>query len=141
MVRQIWCFCLVALFLVPCACNSSSSPHVQETYPVSGSVTLDGEPLADGEINFLTPQEGTLDIVHITNGKFQGQAKAGSRRVEIKAFREEKPAEQGELSMPGADEPTRINYIPSRYNTESTLTAEVTEAGPNEFTFELKSEE
>jgi hypothetical protein len=139
MMRQVWCLCVVALFLLPCGCTSSSSPHKEKTYPVSGTVTFDGEPLADGEINFLGPELGLLDVAHITNGKFEGVAKAGNRRVEIKAFKEKAP-EAGAPTMPGADQPTQVNYIPSCYNTDSKLTAQVTEQGPNQFKFDLTSD-
>jgi len=140
MVRQCWCFCLVVLCFAPCGCQPSS-PHKEETYPVSGTVTLDGEPLAEGDIHFITKETASLDVLPIQGGRFEGQAKAGKRRVEIKAYRTEKPAEtSGQPTMPGADQPTRVNYIPARYNTESTLTADVTETGPNQFTFELESD-
>lgn len=142
MVRLAWCMVAISVLLVPCGCNSSStSPHKENTFPVSGTVTLDGEPLADGEIHFLSPQMGTLDIVKIAAGKFQGEAKAGDRRVEIRAYKDEerKPTE-GEPTMPGADEASRVNYLPARYNSQSELKAPVTEAGPNEFTFELTSD-
>ncbi len=112
----------------------------EETYPVSGTVTLDGAPLADGDIHFLTRETAALDVIPIKDGKFEGRAKAGKRRLETKAYREEQPA-AGEPTMPGADQPTRVNYIPKQYNTESKLTEEVTPDGPNQFTFELESGE
>ena len=141
MIRKMWCLCLVLVCPVICACTPSS-PHQEKTHPVSGTVTLDGQPLADGEIHFISKAEGTLDIVPIQGGKFEGQAKAGKRRVEISAYREEQPAAgAGEPTMPGADAPTRVNYIPPQYNIESELTEEVTPDGPNQFTFELVSGE
>ena len=108
------------------------------TYAVSGTVTLDGEPLAEGEIYFLTPAEGQVDILSIENGKFEGEAKAGSRRVEIRAYKMEEA--EVPADMPGLElEPSKVNYLPAAYNTESTLTADVSDSKPNEFTFELTS--
>jgi hypothetical protein len=136
MSRQIWCCCLLVVCLFAYACTPPS-PHQEQTYPVSGTVTLDGAPLADGEINFITRETAALDVLPIKNGKFEGQAKAGKRRVEIKAFREEEV-----VPMPGADpQRTRVNYIPPQYNANSKLTAEVTPDGANQFTFEVFSDE
>ena len=136
MSRQIRWRWLPLLALVACACTPSSSPHKEDTYPVRGTVTLDGAPLADGEIQFITRETAALDVLPIKGGKFEGQAKAGQRRVEIKAYREEQV-----VPMPGADpQPTRVNYLPAKYNTQSELTEQVTADGPNEFTFELVSE-
>ncbi len=135
MARQFWHVCLFLVFLLPCACTPSAP--TEDTYPVSGSVTLDGAPLAEGKIRFLTAETGALDVLDIQGGKFEGQAKAGNRRVEISAFREGEPM----APFPGAEpEPTRVDYIPARYNTESELTANVTPEGPNQFDYELKSE-
>jgi hypothetical protein len=134
MIRKIWYLCLVVVCSLVCAC-SPSAPE-EDTYPVSGTVTFDGEPLADGEIQFVTPTTGALDIVSISGGNFQGEAKAGLRRVQISAFREGEPM----APMPGAKpEPTRINYIPAEYNAMSKLEANVTPDGPNQFEFELFS--
>lgn len=137
MIRKMWCLCLVVVCPAICACTPSS-PHQETTYPVSGTVTLDGQPLAEGQVHFVNREEATVDRVPIQNGKFEGQAKAGKRRVEITAYREGPP----EPSMPGMDpEPTQVNYIPARYNADSELTAEVTkDASKNQFTFELVSE-
>ena len=136
MFRKMRCLCLVFVCPVICACTPSS-PHQDRTYPVSGTVTLDGEPLADGEIHFITRAEGALDIVPIQGGKFEGQAKAGKRRVEIHSFREGEPM----APFPGADpEPTRVDIIPARYASLSELEEEVTKEGPNQFTFELVSD-
>ncbi len=40
---------------------------------------------------------------------------------------------------PGAPPPLPANLIPLRYNVQSTLSAEVSLEGPNEFTFDLRS--
>ena len=136
MIRKMWCLCLVFVCPVICACTPPS-PHQEETYPVSGTVTMDGQPLADGEIHFITRAEGALDIVPIQGGKFEGQAKAGKRRVEIHSFREGEPM----APFPGADpEPTREDIIPARYASLSELEADVTTDGPNQYTFELVSD-
>jgi hypothetical protein len=98
---------------------------------------MDDQPLADGEIHFRSVAEGTVDIVPIQGGKFEGQAKAGKRRVEIHSFEEGEPM----APFPGAEpEPTRVDIIPARYGSLSEMEEEVTPEGPNQFTFELVSD-
>lgn len=100
---------------------------------VSGTVTLDGQPVEKGEIAFYpasgngAPQGGP-----ITDGKFQFQALAGEKRVEITATRE--------AATPAPDGlPNYVSYIPAKYNSQSTLTETVQDSGANTFTFELTS--
>ncbi len=119
-------------------CGCGHSKKELPTYGVSGTVNLDGKPLAEGEIYFVTKETGQIDIVPVKDGKFEGDAKAGSRRVEIRAYNIETPkppADMPDLKM----EPTKTNYLPAKYNTNSTLTADVSADKPNEFTFDLAS--
>lgn len=107
-------------------------------YPVSGTVTYDGEPLADGNVYFKMKDQGEIRSFPISGGNFEGQAPAGNWRVEIVAFKEGPMVEP----MPGEPaEPSQENYIPKRYNFESTLSAEVTAEGPNEYSWDLESGE
>jgi prepilin-type N-terminal cleavage/methylation domain-containing protein len=46
-----------------------------------------------------------------------------------------------EDDMTGKQLPAHEQYLPARYNARSELTAEVTAQGPNEFTFELQTDE
>ncbi len=115
-------------------CNGDAA--AEPTYPVQGTVTLDGAPLDEGEIYFISPATGQVDILPIRNGRFQGEASAGTRNVQIMAYRETMQA-----PMPGEDpEPSLENYLPARYHAESILEAEVQPGGDNQFTFELESD-
>ena len=106
------------------------------TYPVSGTVTFDGKSVSEGDILFV-PTDTSLapDAGKITDGKFTVRAKAGTCRVEITALNitPDTPVVMGS--------PLAENYIPERYNLESTLTAEVSADGENSYTFELRSKE
>ncbi|WP_207398547.1 hypothetical protein [Bremerella alba] len=73
-----------------------------------------------------------MDALDIVDGKFSGEVEPGERRIEISAFR---PAQGG---TPGMD-PGEENYIPAKYNTKSTLTANVAEGQANEFNFDVSS--
>jgi hypothetical protein len=106
-------------------------------------VTLDGKPLTDGVIRFLSASGADALIVGgaINGGRFEIRAEKGAwpgkYRVEIRASRKtgKKIRERG---MP---EPVDelVQYLHARYNNESELTAEVTAAGPNRFEFPLSS--
>ncbi len=99
-----------------------------------------------GEIPILkdrvkAPVRGNLRVGQIKEGKFELQASAGPKRVEIYAYKMELDPVARE--MYGAEaQPTKVNYIPPRYNTESTLTATVeatTDKGKNSFDFAITS--
>jgi len=147
MTRALWSVSVWAVCLAMCGCGGGR-PEAKK-YPVSGTVTLDGKPLADGVLYFKTPDVGAVDTIPIKDGQLKGQAQAGKRRVEICAYRESKtptmyakmapsPGADGKAA-PGMDMVQRENYLPARYNTMSTLTEEVKAGGPNQFTFDLQS--
>ena len=120
---------MLATFLVGC---NQSGP---KTYSVSGTVTLDNQPLDTGKI-FLIDPAGRLDsdVGDIANGKFKFRAKPGSKRVELRAERQ-----MGEISHFGGAVTTEA--LPARYNSQSTLNAQVTtNSKENVYTFELQSE-
>ncbi len=105
------------------------------TYPVSGTVSFDGQPIPEGRISFV-PEDGKAapDSGPIQNGKFQLRVKPGRHRVEIVADR---PTGKIDPVMGMAP---RESYIPACYNSQTILRAEVTPQGPNQFTFALKSQ-
>lgn len=109
------------------------------TVPVSGSVTFAGKPVASGEIVLRDP-EGRLAsaAARIADGQYRMRAPVGPKRVEIIATR---PAAAAARPRPGGEEPPVEMYVPERYNALSTLTADVTAAGPNQFDFALAPEE
>jgi hypothetical protein len=102
--------------------------------PVSGTVTLDGKPLPDGMIYFKRPLEGSVDQLAIQDGKFAGKVEVGDRRVEVSRYGLGTPIKIGKAELPN-----KIETLPACYNQESTLTATLTESGPNQFSFVLES--
>jgi hypothetical protein len=119
---------LVAVVLA--GCDSTSTPN---TAPVRGKVTLDGVPLANGEIKFGDGAGEVPMILAIKDGSYEGLALVGTQRVEIHSYTEPVTG-----SKKGSFDTSRQNIIPVQYNAASTLVSEVTEAGPNEFNFDLK---
>jgi hypothetical protein len=103
-----------------------------ELVPVSGTVTLDGEPLAEGFLYFKTIRTGAHERFDIKAGEFTGMAEVGTRRVEVCANRPKT------VIIDGAKIQVPNNIVHPSFNTESRLTAEVTREGPNRFTFAVK---
>jgi len=131
-LQRITCLPLLAAGLGLAGCNAGAQTEPPR-YPVSGTVTLDGAPLAEGKVNFISPDQGAIDSLDIREGKFAGQAQAGDRRVEINAYRVEIANKDGMTSE------SQTELIPPEYNKQSKLTATVTREGPNTFTFDVKS--
>lgn len=121
---------LVIVILVALGCG----PSGPAMYTVSGRVTLDDQPVEEGEIVFFTVDERLgPDAGKIVHGEFLFKAKAGTKRVEIDASREV-PGTEGQGFRDGC---LLEDYIPERYNTATTLSAKVTPDGENRFDFEL----
>ena len=99
---------------------------------VSGTVLLDGQPLAEGFLFFKTIETGNLERFDITDGEFKGTAQLGTRRVEI--FSNQRTM----VEIDGKDVEVQVNTIHPSCNVESTLTANVTAEGPNQFRFEVQ---
>lgn len=106
---------------------------------VRGTVTFEGQSLADGNVLFRPLGAGQTAGAKIEQGKFQVHRDKGllpgKYRVEIKAMRN-----IGELyidSASGQQEQDREQFIPPKYNTKSELAIEVTPDGDNTFSFEI----
>ena len=120
------------LFLAGCL-GKTGQPE-PEGFPVSGAVSFDGKPLAEGLIQFKTIAVGAIDSLEVKGGEIAVKAQAGNRWVEICAYETIQPT--GEI-LQHAGPPAKRNLIPAQYNQESKLTANVTREGPNRFTFEF----
>jgi hypothetical protein len=102
---------------------------------VSGTVTVQSQPLKIGRIQFFNdhgPAGGAL----IRDGAFhlagdQG-LEPGHYRVWISVT---KPVP--ELQKPGESSPPTRELIPEEFNARSTVTIDVTDRGPNHFTFAI----
>lgn len=119
------------LFAIVAMLPGCSSSHT--TYPVSGTVVLNGEPLAEGDIYFRSqdPAFG-VDAGKVVAGRFSFRAKPGTKIVEIRASREV----PGQKTPMGG--PLRREYIPEPYNDNSKLEVEVSKDGKNEYEFKLE---
>ena len=123
---------MIPLLLMGC----SSEPAGPEMFTVSGTVTFDGTPVEDGRIQFRKASgDQKAFSAEIKAGAYKLEAEAGTMQVEITASR---PSGKFDNSNPD-DPPQPIGemYIPAKYNSETTLTAEVKNSGENVIPFEL----
>jgi len=131
---------LMVLLVVVAGCGDS------DRAAVSGTVTLDGQPIEGGMISFIPPKGDTGGFPAwgpIEGGRYSIAADegptAGSIRVEIRWTRKTgkkipaiAPAPQGSFT----DE--TIEAIPVRYNSQTELKVDV-QRGENTFDFNLDS--
>jgi len=119
-------------------CGGSSD--VKRT-PVSGTVQLDGAPLPEGMIQFIPDLgvKGPPVQLEIHEGKFSASTAngpaAGRNAVQITALK--KTGKKTKTIM-GEEADEIIQYVPARYNEQSTLTADV-QSGGEPLTFQLDS--
>jgi hypothetical protein len=116
-------FVLAAVAVIGCG-KSSQIPRVV----VSGSVTLKGSPVEDGQIRYI-PIEGTagpVTMARVTGGKYvcddKGGVPVGKHRVEISAW-------DPKLPPGGRGEPTRPNLVPEKFNEQSELVETIADEG------------
>lgn len=118
--------------------------NYEDRVPVSGTVTLDGQPLKEGIIAFVGDQGYAVGVGPIRDGHYslsesasrQGIS-AGSYQIRIESWEEEPGVEQPDGSFSKG-----IPAIPERYLSTSTsgLTATVTPKD-RKFDFELTTKE
>jgi hypothetical protein len=130
----------VALWLaVPLLLSGcSSEPEGPAMFTVTGTVNFDGAPVTDGRIQFRKADGDTKAFSgEIKDGSYSLETEAGKMTVEITASR---PTGKFDNSNPD-DPPQPIGemYIPAKYNSETTLTAEVSPTADNKIPFDLVS--
>jgi len=110
--------------------------------PVEGEVTLDGKPLEEGAISFLSTSEGSSAGARIASGRFaiarQDGPTPGVYRVEILAYKETG------RRIPDPDRPGKmmdetLQLVPQRYNFQSELEVELKPDAPNRLEFRLET--
>ncbi len=115
-------------------CGGSDGPKM---YSLNGIVTLDSQPVSEGQITFRTAKDGRRFVGQIKDGKYEVKAESGEMLVEIIASRVV-PGKVDKTTNPGVEEPVTEMYIPKKYNSETTLTTKV-DGSSTIPTFELKS--
>lgn len=111
-----------ALVSLALAAGCDSGPAVGT---VNGEVTLDGQPLAEGRVQF-TPLDGKGQTAGdmIKDGKFKLEVPVATMKVEIYAS---KVIGQRKLydTPTSPTVPVSVDIVPAKYNTNSTFVLEV----------------
>ena len=136
--------------LIGCSGGRVENPNWRKRYPVSGTVIYQGKAIEDAEVTFSsrfgkstgagkTDSSGRFTLTtHIEgDGVVAGPQEVAIRRVIVV----DKTPKDVDVSAGGVGLPPEITWIiPEKYSIlgKSGLTAKVTEAGPNDFKFDLK---
>jgi hypothetical protein len=148
MSRRNWrswlCAACVAVLFAGDGCSGDGLPR----QPVSGFVTLDGQPLSSGAITFFPdllrdPDYPVAAGAMIDRGYFsipRGQGLVPGRYVvaiNSAATRAKRRKNQRE---PGNDQAVEKERVPAKYNSESQMAIEIKDAAIKEITFRLVSD-
>lgn len=113
-------------------------PSGLDLQKVSGAVTFDGAPIAEGRIQFRAVEgDQRAFSAEIRDGKYEAETLPGKMTVEIIASRPV-PGKFDE-SNPGEKVPVGEMYIPARYNSKTELKAEIPAGGADGVDFALTS--
>jgi hypothetical protein len=142
-------FCCLLLLILP-SCGGGDPLKRQA---VSGTVTLDGQPLDQGTIEFVPANDGQGPGIFsgglIVGGEFSIKADQGlppatytirisSADLGSAPVPNEAPL-PGEMAGSSGDIAPSAERIPAKYNAASELTADVVAGANNRFTFELST--
>ena len=109
---------------------------------VSGKITLNGQPLKSGSIEF-SPQakDGVNSGATITDGAYsivtEKGLPVGKYTARIFSTMARDPSTVKDLPPGPATTPAGIDLIPPEYGSQSTQIVEVTDDKPNEFNFDI----
>ena len=153
--RMTCLWILFASISIGCSTKPGTDYSQMNLLSVSGTVTLDGQPLPNAVVTFEDPEHGTFSYgMTDTSGdyqlRFDSEARgctSGQKRVEISTTRkilglnstEEGSAPEGEGGGEGAvRSPPGQELVPKRYNTQSELLVQVSSSATTH-DFELTS--
>ena len=122
-------FCCVLAFGVIGGCGGHQRP---ERAVVSGTVTLNGEPIPKGGIQFIptATTDAPVNTATIDNGAYLADARGGllvgTYRIEIYAYRDNpevrEPKPDAQLPRALGSNVPRRQYLDKRHNADSQLT-------------------
>ncbi len=115
-------------------CGGGQITHGPAKSKVQGEVKWEGRPLSQGQIQFIdeTGDPPLRYVADIFNGQFSCDVTPGKKRVEVMAFKPEGNVPR----VPGPGEDSQ--FIPAKFNAESTLTATIAADANEPLKFDLK---
>ncbi|QDT91238.1 hypothetical protein [Gimesia algae] len=137
-------FVLTLCALTLSGCFGGSKENLERAF-VSGTVRFDGKPLSEGSIQFIPDLDATGQRIHgkavqaiITNGVYMLEADqgpvVGANKIMVNATRKTGKFQ----NFDGVKTEIMQQYIPAKYNADSTLRYEV-KAGENTADFSLQT--
>jgi hypothetical protein len=106
---------------------------------VQGTVTFDGQPVADGTVTFVKSEGGVArEGAVIKDGSFQARVPPGKYKIEVNA--QKIVSKKKQLGFDRKEEEVNVTeeLFPERYNTKTELSEEI-KPGPNTVKLDLKS--
>jgi len=130
---------LIACLGLTLGCGGVKGKVPTKRVPVSGTVKLDGKPLATGRVTFDAQNGEPPTTCDILNGAYSGTVMIGKNKVMLISTVKQSMKEKMKMDGPGYDEMVEFNILPDRYHSKSEITNEVADPGPNQFDFDLQS--
>lgn len=118
MVR--WLVMIAVTLMIGCGGSAPTGPRL---YAVTGTVSFTGEPLKEADLLVRTADGKHAAGTKVTDGKFKVSVPAGTSIVEITAMRD--VPGQFKEENPGERVAVKEQFIPTKYNAESTLKLDV----------------
>lgn len=131
-----------SLLIAICAIAGCGDPNMPPVGEVHGQVTLNGQPVADCQVEFVPLAGGRSSSAMTDNNgqyvlKYKGNAEGallGKHRVRLVTARGATRDDHGRVTKPGIKE-----KLPKEYNEETTQEVEVTDGdNPIDFTIVTK---
>jgi hypothetical protein len=130
---------LIACLGLTVGCGGVKGKVPTKRVSVSGTVKLDGKPLATGRVTFDAQNGEPPTTCDILNGAFSGTVMIGKNKVMLISTVKQSMKEKMKIDGPGYDEMVEFNILPDRYHSKSEITKDVADPGPNQFEFDLQS--
>ena len=125
-MRMITSFLIVMCLVV----TTTGCGKTVKRRAIEGTVKFDGKPIDKGQIQFVPVKGGPSAGTDIINGQYKLEGPRGpgigQYKIEITAYRAGRPGQIDAVTKQRETE--MIQYIPSKYNENSELVRDITEA-------------
>jgi hypothetical protein len=132
MKRVTWCAPGLFVCAILSGCGESQGN-------VTGTVTMDGQPVSSGSITFVKAEGGQVrEGAVIKDGGFQAKLPPGKYKIELSG--QKAVGKRTQKGFDGKDEVLEITepLFPDRYNTKTELSEDI-KSGSNTLKLDLKS--
>ncbi|WP_437186851.1 hypothetical protein SH668x_000216 [Planctomicrobium sp. SH668] len=133
MTQSRFCVLLVCSLAIHIGCTKPPDSRFEPTYEVTGTVRYGGKEIKDGVIQFTAEKDianGSEGFSRIRDGNYQASVTVGKKKVIVTSS-----VPTGASLDSGL--PLYRELIPARFNTNSTIEAEISESSLNH-DFDLK---